>query len=64
MYSSTTDALNALYDKLSVGGFLIVDDYALPTCRHAIEDFSKVRNIHEEIHQIDWTGIWWRKSKP
>jgi len=25
-YESTTDALGALYDKVSVGGFVIVDD--------------------------------------
>lgn len=34
MYESTMDGLNNLYSKLSVGGFVIVDDYGavrLPT---------------------------------
>ena len=32
LYDSTTDALTNLYPKLSVGGFLIVDDYIIPSC--------------------------------
>ena len=27
MYESTMDALTALYDKVSAGGFVIIDDY-------------------------------------
>ena len=34
LYESTMDALRALYDKVSAGGFVIVDDYgAFPNCR-------------------------------
>ena len=63
MYESTMDALNNLYPKLSAGGFLIVDDYgAVPACRSAIQDFRKAHGITEEIHHIDWTGIYWRRS--
>ncbi len=63
MYESTMDALNNLYPKLSAGGFLIVDDYgAVPACRSAIHDYRKEHRIAEEIHQIDWTGIYWRRS--
>ena len=32
MYESTIQAMDALYEKLSPGGFLIVDDYFLPPC--------------------------------
>jgi len=62
MYGSTMDILNNLYDKLSPGGFCIVDDYALPTCRHAVTDFRRDRHIEDPILEIDWTGIYWRKS--
>ena len=62
MYGSTMDVLVNVYDRVSKGGFIIVDDYALPTCKAAIEDFREQRNISDEIHKIDWTGIWWQKN--
>jgi O-methyltransferase len=61
MYGSTMDALVNLYDGLSPGGYLIVDDFALPGCREAVEEFRRERGIEEAIEQIDWTGIFWRK---
>lgn len=62
MYESTMDALNSLYAKLSKGGFCIVDDYALPGCRRAVEDYRKQHGIQDPIIPIDWTGAYWRKS--
>jgi hypothetical protein len=64
MYSSTMDALEPLYDKVSPGGYVIVDDYgAVPACAQAIHDFRDARGITEEIHQVDWTGAYWRKGR-
>lgn len=63
MYSSTMQALEALYPKLQPGGFCIIDDYALETCRKAVEDYRKAHDIADEIVQIDWTGSYWRKSR-
>ena len=62
MYSSTMDALTALYDKLSPGGFLIVDDYTILPCRAAVEDFRARRGIEDEVERIDRTAAFWRKS--
>ncbi|MFY8105391.1 MAG: TylF/MycF/NovP-related O-methyltransferase [Elstera sp.] len=62
LYESTFDALDALYDKVVPGGFIVVDDYgALPPCRQAIEDFRAQRAIHAPLTLIDWTGCAWRK---
>jgi O-methyltransferase len=61
MYGSTMDALNALYPKLSTGGFCIVDDYALEGCRRAVDDFRREHQIESPLHSIDWTGRFWRK---
>ncbi|MES2780546.1 MAG: TylF/MycF/NovP-related O-methyltransferase [Bacteroidota bacterium] len=64
MYESTMDGLTNLYHKLSIGGYLIVDDWgAVPACQQAIKDFRKQHNITEEIIPIDWTGVYWRKTK-
>ena len=63
MYSSTMDALDALYDKVSPGGYVIVDDYgAVPACAKAIHDFRDSRGITDPIDEIDWAGVFWRKS--
>lgn len=62
MYESTMDALNALYPKLSVGGYLIVDDWgAIQKCRQAVEDYRNAHGITNKIETIDWTGAYWRK---
>ena len=64
MYESTTDAISVLYPKLSVGGYLIVDDYgSVDACKAAIEDYRKANCISETIHQIDNDGVLWRRTK-
>ncbi len=62
MYESTMDGLTNLYPKLSVGGYLIVDDYgAVPACRQAVEDYRKAQGIDEPIQKIDWEGVYWQR---
>lgn len=61
MYQSTMDALTHLYARLSRGGFVIIDDYKAVPCRQAVEDFRARVGAKEQIHQIDQTGIFWRK---
>jgi len=63
LYTSTRDALRALYRKLSPGGFVIIDDYhCIPHCRLAVDEFREAACISEPIERIDWTGIFWRKA--
>lgn len=62
-YSSTVDALNALYDKLSPGGFLILDDYGLPIgCKRATDEFREKRGIHTPITMVNQAIAFWRKE--
>lgn len=61
MYSSTMDALNALYHKVSSGGFVIVDDYgSTPNCRAAVDEFRSSRGVNAQIHNIDGLGVYWQ----
>ena len=63
LYESTMDALVPLYDKVSRGGFVIVDDYgSCPPCKRAIDDFRSQRGIADELHEIDIQSVYWRKS--
>jgi len=63
LYESTTDVLINLYDKVSVGGFVILDDYFLiPACRQAVDDFRRERGITDPIVRVDWNSGYWIKS--
>ena len=63
MYESTMDALDALYEKVSPGGFIIVDDYGIPedTCRRAVHDYREAKGIEDPIIDIDEWGVYWRR---
>ncbi|HTB32155.1 MAG TPA: TylF/MycF/NovP-related O-methyltransferase [Bacteroidia bacterium] len=64
MYESTMDGLVNLYPKLSIGGYIIIDDWgAVPSCKKAVEDYRKEHQITDEIIPIDWTGVYWKKTK-
>ena len=61
MYSSTIDTLTSLYEKVSPGGYVIVDDYhSWESCRRAVHDFLDQRSLQPEIRTIDWAGAYWR----
>ena len=64
LYKSTYEALDILYNKVSKGGFIVIDDYGLESgsCKNAVDDFRKINNIKDKIFEIDWTGIYWQKS--
>ncbi len=62
MYESTMDALSALYPKLSRGGYLIVDDYALRGCEKAVTDYRKANQINDEIIPIDGCAVYWQRA--
>lgn len=71
MYSSTIQVFNILYDKVSIGGYIIIDDWTLPGAKAATLDFRKSRNIHDPIIEIPLLGkskvkqnqcCYWKKS--
>jgi hypothetical protein len=64
LYESTMDALVNLYPKLSVGGYVIIDDFgAIGACSHAVHDYRNMCGINDPMHQIDYTGVYWKKTK-
>lgn len=65
MYSSTIDAIVALYPKLSTDGYIIIDDYYIfPVCKAAVDDYRKEHNITDPIIRADdWNAAYWKKSK-
>ncbi len=62
MYESTIEALAHLYPKLSVGGYVIIDDYgSVLGCRRAVEDFRTKHQIKEELQHADHTAVYWQR---
>jgi hypothetical protein len=62
MYASTIQTLDALYDKVSPGGYIIVDDYILAGCRQAVDDFRGRRAIQGDLNDVDGAAVFWRKA--
>ena len=50
MYQSTLDELYYLYDKISLGGWIIIDDWCVPETARAIVDFTKIHQIQLPLH--------------
>lgn len=64
-YESTMDALTNLYDKVSKGGYVIIDDYGEDTwtyCRKAVEDFRTSKGVTDPMIQVDKPCSYWQKG--
>jgi hypothetical protein len=63
LYSSTIQVLEGAYNRLSPGGYVIIDDYgALVNCKRAVDDFRQARGIKAPIRQASWTIHYWKKE--
>jgi O-methyltransferase len=61
-YESALVTLEALYDRVSPGGFVVIDDYGhWEGARRATDEFRRRRGIHEPLVRVDYTGRYWRK---
>lgn len=57
-YDSVETSLDHLYPLLSKGGILIIDDWHLPGCRMAVEDYRARHGITDEIHVHEGNAYW------
>ena len=64
-YESTRDGLNYLYDRLAVGGYVILDDYGEDSwtyCRKAVDEFRSERQIEDPLIAVDSRCSYWRRT--
>lgn len=67
MYEGTMDPLKHLYQHVSPGGFVIVDDFGdVTACRLAVTDFLLGEHGGDArdwptILEVDHTGVYWQK---
>jgi hypothetical protein len=65
-YESTSDGLNYLYDRLSIGGYVIVDDYGEDSwtyCRRAVDEFRSERHIEDALIAVDSKCSYWQRTQ-
>ena len=61
---AVVEALDAVIDRVSPGGFVIVDDYSTPEVRKAVDEWRARRGIDDLVERIDWSGAFWRVADP
>ncbi len=65
LYESTFETLVALYEKVSPGGYVIIDDYhTVKGCHDAVNDFRRDRHVSEPVIDIDYAPVYWKVTKP
>ena len=61
---ATAAVLDHLYDKVVVGGFVVIEHFDAPGCRQAVEEFRARRGITDALERVDAAGAVWRRSAP
>lgn len=62
LYESTYEALEALYPRVSSGGFVVVDDYfSLAPTKQAVLDYRSGHGVTEPLRRADWNTGYWQK---
>jgi hypothetical protein len=58
-YDSTKVCLENLYDLVTVGGFVLIDDYGYwEGCRRAVDEFLASRKLEVALNAVDDSGVW------
>ena len=57
------DVLDALYDRISAGGQVLIDDVGDEACADAVRAFRERRGLGDRTERISWSGLGWRKSE-
>ncbi|MDP2637222.1 MAG: TylF/MycF/NovP-related O-methyltransferase [bacterium] len=61
-YESTKCALENLYDLVSSGGYVVIDDYGhWEGCRKAVDEFLQARGVTVAIHPVDSMVAYFQK---
>ena len=57
-------ALDEAYDRITLGGFVVIGDYANEKGRAVVDGFRAERGVAEPLERFDWGGAAWRKLEP
>jgi hypothetical protein len=63
LYRSTMDVLEALYPRVSVGGYVIVDDYhSVSACQEAVDAYRSAHGVTAPLRFFDQDSAYWIKD--
>jgi hypothetical protein len=65
-YEGVRDTLKLLYPKLSLSGYVLIDDIRQPGAKRAVDEFFAESGLSEEILQVpqaDPRAVYWRKTR-
>jgi cephalosporin hydroxylase len=54
--------LDAMYDRVAPGGYVVVDQRAHASCADQVDEFRRERGITAPIERVDAAAIAWRKA--
>jgi cephalosporin hydroxylase len=54
--------LEALYERVAGGGFVVIDGYGSAGCQAAVDAFRSERGIADPLERVDWSAAAWRKA--
>lgn len=60
-YDSYAVPLEYLYDRVTLGGFIVIDDWVLRGCREAVADFFAKRQLAPYLSHVDGSVRYFRK---
>jgi O-methyltransferase len=61
-YESVKLCLEELYDKVRVGGFVVIDDYGYwRGCKKAVDEFIENRGSGTKLNNIDYSAVYFRR---
>lgn len=62
-YESVKLCLEQLYDNVTKGGFIVIDDYGYwKGCKKAVDEFIEERKLKINLIKIDHTGVYLQKN--
>lgn len=56
------EVLDALYDKVAIGGYVIVENHLEPSVQQAVDAFRARRGVDEPLERTGWDGAVWCKA--
>jgi hypothetical protein len=62
-YESTWPVLEHLYPKVSVGGFIIIDEYRSAGCARAVDEFRAKHGISDVLVWVNHQTAYWRRTR-
>ena len=54
--------LEAVYDRVAPGGFVVIDDYGAAKCQEAVDRFRAGARLAGPLERVDWSAAFWPKE--